>query len=483
MPQLEATLKATDSHRAALATVALVVLLVVLLGRDTAGPELGLASVAVMCALFADIGVLGAGILLYAHWRVGLNPTIAWLVTAVVAFGLQGLNWFVLTLGTGPPLAEHAAWIAGYQIITTLGLCLLVVWSERLPVGRDPLLMGLLVGLLVTTGRVILLELPLSAPSEGAYIAVGVGLALTCVVNAIALARFRVLSPWLRHRLCAATILLGLGQAAAFPEQAPAWLTIVSIANNVLGAAVLAATAFVLARRSFQDEDEAIGVLQRRLERAEMGQHDDQARLHELRATVAGLSSATRLLRLHSSISDVRRSQLEQMMEAELDRMTRLMSDRPTTPPGPVDLDLVLEPIVVRHRVTGCRITWQPNGVTALGRSDDIAEIVSILLANAQRHAPSSSVDLLVRTTHGSVEIVVSDSGPGVDRQLRRAMFDWGRRSPTSDGEGVGLASARLLSMDLGGYLRLDDRAGPGATFVLGLPTAEEALRDRAFTA
>jgi signal transduction histidine kinase len=483
MPQQQATLRATDGRRDGLAMVVLTVVLVALLGHETAGPELGLASVAVMSALFADIGVLCAGILLYVHWRVGLAPTTAWLVTAAVAFSLQGLNWFVLTLGTGPPLAEHAVWVAGYQIVATLGLCLLVTHSEHLPVGRDPLILGLLVGLLVTTGRAILLELPLSAPPQGAYVAAGVGLTLICVVNAIALARFRAFSPWLRRRLCAATILLGLGQAAAFPEQAPALLTQVSIATNLVGAAVLVATAFVLARRSAQDEEEAIAVLQRRLEVAEMDHHDDQARLHEVRATVAGLSSATRLLHHHSSISELRRSQLEQMMEAELDRMTRLIRGRPMTPPGPVDLDHVLEPVVVRHRATGGHIDWRPTGATALGRADDVAEIVSILLANAQRHAADSRVQVLVRTAQGSVEIVVSDAGPGVDRRLRRAIFEWGQRSPSSTGEGVGLASARLLSMDLGGYLKLDDRAGPGATFVLGLPMAEEALRDRARTA
>jgi len=462
---------------------ALTVVLVAFLGHEIAGPELGLASVAVMSALFADIGVLCAGILLYAHWRVGLAPTTAWLVTAVVAFSLQGLNWFVLTLGAGPPLAEHAAWVAGYQILATLGLCLLVTHSEHLPVGRDPLVLGLLVGLLVTTGRSILLELPLTAPPDGAYVAAGVGLTLICVVNAIALARFHAFSPWLRRRLCAATLLLGVGQAAAFPDQAPAWLTMVSIATNLVGAAVLVATAFALARRSALDEEEAVAVLQRRLQVAEMDHHDDQARLHEVRATVAGLSSATRLLHHHSGVSELRRSQLEQMMEAELDRMTRLICGRPTTPPRPIDLDRVLEPIVVRHRAAGGRIHWQPTGATALGRGDDVAEIVSILLANAQRHAAHSSVELEVRTTPGSVEIVVSDAGPGVDHHLRRAIFEWGRRGPSSPGEGVGLASARLLSLELGGYLKLDDRAGPGATFVLGLPMAEEALRDRARTA
>lgn len=483
MPQLQATLRRTDGHRAVLTATALLVVLVALLWRDTAGSGVGLESLAVMGALLSDIAVLCAGVVLYTHWRAGLAQANAWLVTAVVAFSLQGLHWFVLTLGAGQYPAENAAAIAAYQIIATLGLCLLVVCSEHLAVKHDPLVAGLVLGLLVMTGRAILLRLPLPTPPRGGYAAIVVCLALICVVNAVALARFRAFSPWLRRRLCAATVLLGLGQAAAFPERAPAWATGVSLATNLLGAALLAATAVVLVRHFVRDEGAAIAVLQRRLTMAETGQHDDQSRLHELRATVAGLASATRLLHHHSGISELRRSQLEQMMEAELDRMTRLMSGRPTPKPGPVDLDQALAPVVVRHRAAGCRIGWQPTGTTALGRADDIAEIVSILLANAQRHAPRSRVDLTVRTTRGSVEVVVQDSGPGVEGQLRHGIFDWGGRSPSSSGEGVGLASARLLSMDLGGYLRLEDRDGPGAAFVLGLPTAEEALRDGARTA
>jgi signal transduction histidine kinase len=296
------------------------------------------------------------------------------------------------------------------------------------------------------------------------------------------LARYRAFSPWLRRRLCATTLLLGLGQAAAFPQNAPSWLTGVSICSNVAGAAVLAFAAFGLARRSIQDENEAVAVLQHRLQRAEMGHHDDQARLHELRTTVAGLSSATRLLHHHSGIGHVRRSQLEQMMEAELDRMTRLMAGRSAAPPERVDLDRALEPIVVRHLASGCRISWMRTGATALGRADDIAEIVSILLTNAQRHAARGDVELAVRSVPGGIEIVVSDSGPGVDRRLRHRIFEWGGQGPMSTGQGIGLAAARVLSDDLDGYLRLDEEDGPGATFVLGLPTAEEALRDRART-
>ena len=481
MPRQRGPQGATDGRRSALTTGALVVLLAVL--GDLLGPGLGLASVAEMAALCAYIAVLCAAVLLYVPWRIGRSQTTAWLVTAVAAFALQGMHWFMLLLGDAARPDDQVAWIAVYQIVATLGLCLLVTRSERLRVRQDPLVTGFLLGLVVIAGRGFLLELPLSAPSNGASTAIIVGLTLIGALNAVELVRFHGLSPWLRNRLGVASVLLGLGQAtAAFPEQGPAGLSVVSIVTNVLGAAVLTTTSFLLARRSIQEEDAALEVLQSRLQKAELGQQGEQARLHELRATVAGLSTAARLLHHYSGISGLRRAQLETMMEAELDRLTRLMSGRPTTAPGPVDVDSALEPVVVRHRAQGDRISWEPSRAQVLGRADDLAEIVSILLTNAQRHAANAPVRLLVRETRGSVEIVVSDSGPGIDRNLQQRIFEWGRHGSSSDGDGIGLASARLLSIDLNGYLRLDDR-DDGATFILGLPTVEGGLRDRARTA
>jgi hypothetical protein len=111
MPRPWAPLGATEGRRAAIIAGALLAILVALLLRDAAGPRLGLESLAVMSALFADIAVLCAGVLFYVHWRIGLAPAVAWLATAAVAFALQGLHWFVLVLGTGPSPGEHAAWI------------------------------------------------------------------------------------------------------------------------------------------------------------------------------------------------------------------------------------------------------------------------------------------------------------------------------------------------------------------------------------
>jgi signal transduction histidine kinase len=107
-----------------------------------------------------------------------------------------------------------------------------------------------------------------------------------------------------------------------------------------------------------------------------------------------------------------------------------------------------------------------------LARPDELAEAVSILLDNAARHAPGSEVVIGARETGDVVEIFVADSGPGVPSSAAERLFDWGYAGPGSDGQGIGLAVARQLLEDVGGYLRLEEFR-PGAHFVLGFRRAD----------
>jgi signal transduction histidine kinase len=228
------------------------------------------------------------------------------------------------------------------------------------------------------------------------------------------------------------------------------------------------------------DESTAVGVLQRRLEAVEMDLHSDHEKLHEIRSTLAGISTATDLLH-RSGISPARREQLHDMTAAELRRLQRLVTRRASGTTSPVELDEALQPIVVRHRTEGLPVIWSPSGHVALARPDDVAEIVNVLLANARRHAGGGPVTVDVSQGEGRVELAVSDSGPGVAPAVRARLFQWGARRAGSPGEGIGLAAARLLAGSLGGHLRLESGAGPGATFVLSLasaPAARPALHD-----
>jgi signal transduction histidine kinase len=145
------------------------------------------------------------------------------------------------------------------------------------------------------------------------------------------------------------------------------------------------------------------------------------------------------------------------------------MDERPTAV-GRVDLDGTIWPLVEAHRARGQRVEWEPNGLLAAGRTDDVAEVINILLNNAAAHAPGATARVEVREVGGHVEIAVSDSGPGVPTAVSDRMFEWGARGPGSTGLNVALR----LMQEQDGYLRVVNRPRGGSTFVVGLPVDGE---------
>ena len=95
--------------------------------------------------------------------------------------------------------------------------------------------------------------------------------------------------------------------------------------------------------------------------------------------------------------------------------------------------------------------------------------IVENLLVNGERHTSTGSqLWLSVAPTAGGAELVVEDDGPGVDPQLREALFEPFRQGPEagrSGGVGVGLALVRRFAELHGGRAWVEDRPGGGASF------------------
>jgi signal transduction histidine kinase len=158
------------------------------------------------------------------------------------------------------------------------------------------------------------------------------------------------------------------------------------------------------------------------------------------------------------------------MMRAELQRLQRLVADRAPTRRRSVDLDEVVGQIVLSHLARGRVVLWQPSGLRALGRSDDIAEVVNVLLENAAVHGGPDAVTVEVsRDADGfGITITVADQGPGIDPAVREHVFDWGVSGPESPGQGIGLHVAAEISQQLGGRLELVPTPS-GAVFALHL--------------
>ena len=69
--------------------------------------------------------------------------------------------------------------------------------------------------------------------------------------------------------------------------------------------------------------------------------------------------------------------------------------------------------------------------------------------------------------------ISIADTGPGIPDDLRDRLFEpFVSRKP--GGTGLGLSIVRKLVEEHNGLIKLADARGPGATFVISLPTQAE---------
>jgi signal transduction histidine kinase len=202
-------------------------------------------------------------------------------------------------------------------------------------------------------------------------------------------------------------------------------------------------------------------------------------KLHELRASLAGVAGAVHALEGDAlPFGSERRRRIERMLRAEVARLQRLLAPsdgRVVAPSEELDLDEVLDSVVVARGLAGHQVSWRRTGQRVLARRDEVVEILNILLTNAARHASGSPTQIDVRQERDQVRIIVSDDGPGVPEDLRPALFERGTKGPTG-GDGIGLSVAKGLAGELGGSLDLKDgERERGAAFEMKLPWGRAA--------
>jgi len=74
------------------------------------------------------------------------------------------------------------------------------------------------------------------------------------------------------------------------------------------------------------------------------------------------------------------------------------------------------------------------------------------------------------------VEVLISDTGPGIPADLRDKVFEpFFTTKPSGKGTGLGLALVRNIIAGCGGYVEVVDSGDSGATIGMGLPVASQA--------
>ncbi len=438
-------------------------------------PELrDVHTVAITSGIVGYLAVLLATVMLYLCWRTS-GGQIGWLVLGVAAVAVQGLAMYGMAAIDPGATASHPGWLALTQLLVALGVGALVLVGAHRTLRVDPLVTGVLVGLVFVAVRyAMVIGTPSLALSPGVVDALHVLVLVVDLAITVGLFQLTAAPDWVRVRVACGWGLLSLAHVAMYPATSNDLLGVVTIVANILGASVLLALGTALLRLSVRESREQLRLANHKLEQVEADQRGDAARLHEVRATLAGLSSASQLIHQAHSVNADRRRQIEAMMDSEMSRLLRLLHDQQENTPRAVDLDSIIEPLVLRHQLRGFPVSWHPSGERVVTVGDNAGEVINVLLENAFQHAEGSEARIYTRHVDTVVEVAVSDSGPGVDRSVRSRIFEWGQHSKASSGSGIGLNVAQQLTVELGGYLRLDDSPALGATFVLGLPAEEQ---------
>jgi PAS domain S-box-containing protein len=217
---------------------------------------------------------------------------------------------------------------------------------------------------------------------------------------------------------------------------------------------------------------------------------------HELRTPLSAILGWTQVLKAKPGSPEEVRKRVEaiernarvqkQLIEDLLD-MSRIASGKLRLELQPLDPVLAVDAAVetVRHsaEAKGVQlVTHVPAGVGSV-RADAarLQQVVWNLLVNAIKFTPAQgSVSVELRAAAAAVEIVVADTGQGIDPEFLGHVFERFRQADASitrrhGGLGLGLAIVRnLVDLHGGTVCVRSDGQGKGATFIVTLPTTTE---------
>ncbi|MEP6657850.1 MAG: HAMP domain-containing sensor histidine kinase [Betaproteobacteria bacterium] len=124
-------------------------------------------------------------------------------------------------------------------------------------------------------------------------------------------------------------------------------------------------------------------------------------------------------------------------------------------------------------------VTLEPGLVGQWDRGG-VEMILANLVSNALKYGDGAPVEINAQADGaGNAVIRVIDSGPGIDDDMRRHLFEKFSRAVPPDstiaGYGLGLWITRQLASLHGGSITLDDGPTRGTTFVVTLPLRQDA--------
>jgi two-component system sensor histidine kinase/response regulator len=137
----------------------------------------------------------------------------------------------------------------------------------------------------------------------------------------------------------------------------------------------------------------------------------------------------------------------------------------------------IVSELEVTGRTRGVKIECRIDVATIAAEEDLLRRLLTNLVENAIRHAPSESVVRVTATADANTtELRIADSGAGVPLDMRDKIFEPFEQieAKGGNGRGLGLAFCRIAVEALGGRIWLED-AKSGAAFCMSFPNFDRS--------
>lgn len=148
----------------------------------------------------------------------------------------------------------------------------------------------------------------------------------------------------------------------------------------------------------------------------------------------------------------------------------------------PIDVNRVMEDAVtiVNHQLAIHKIkiekTLAPDIPTVMGDANQLQQVIMNLMINAQQAMAEKPGAVTVATrllNPESIEIRVSDTGPGIPKEIQTRIFEpFFTTKPAGEGTGLGLSVSYGIIKEHKGEIRIESEVGRGSTFIITLPAA-----------
>ena len=213
---------------------------------------------------------------------------------------------------------------------------------------------------------------------------------------------------------------------------------------------------------------------------------------HEVRTPLHGVIAMTDMA-MQSETSDAVRGQIAMAQQSarvllgllnNVLEVTRAESDAIELERRPfllhAALSEVLRPLAVQARARGLRFEARADPGLSSARVGDrvrFGQIALNLAGNALKFTEEGSIQVALRAVPGQaerVELVVTDTGPGIAKEKQATIFEPFVQANTADarrdsGAGLGLAIVRELVKKMEGSVRVESELGKGSTFIADL--------------